>query len=36
MVFCIYYYYHELVKEHADKSLPRQMAFHIAEPKILP
>jgi hypothetical protein len=24
MVFCIYYYYHELVKERADKSPHRQ------------
>jgi len=27
MVFCIYYYYHELVKERADLSLQRRISF---------
>jgi len=34
MVFCIYYY-HELVKERANKSPRRQMCFQIGEPRIL-
>jgi len=36
MVYCIYYYYHKLVKERADRCLLRQTAFRIGEPRILP